>query len=660
MRNNFEHQSKANTTLELGEPELSLFWDAEKILQLGLHRHYYSPGLSENYYNPYVLPLLEKKAKELGYRGEITQIEKEDKELLRFLLQRQAKELKVTPGEVLCMHTHMVVSNTSVTYRTATILFCSIQGLELSVTKLVPIISFERAFKDERLENVQGSATDLENLTVLNFLLTNQAGLDYYPTQPNKNKFALMEQRINSDSIRITRTETPPTDPPQETESFKIELLDLPPIPEDAIIRVLGLSSIDLSSEGVSCSTQQLYSMPECCIIAHGAFKGLVIPELEQGKENLIEIYLERIKKGEIDDSTKLFVTISVKGQESGETILAKGAATLYKPEVEQTPSLQFSMFKRSSNLLGAMIEFNIEFRSTKTYPRNSKALLSQNDLLLMKDIEDLTITTFERTPDYSIGFEETTQLLLKDFVCYTKIVNLQRNFYQRDCEREDKNTIKISPLSTLKSKPGRNFRLDIVKLFNPHCKKHSFNSSLTVIAPDNTILDVFERKGKLELNKDQFTIVATASSTPINDNTITSTVQITLTRATPIEGGSYLLITLPNTATWIDGDSTCTVLSGLDGGVCSRVYGYYDFTLKISGLGKVFSEKSSFELAGFTLPNTGVHDLKLALRTSLDCEYGVGKASFGFNDEGKIQFLSPPSDEEEDRDEYEDEPLRP
>ena len=63
MRNNFEHQSKANTTLELGEPELSLFWDAEKILQLGLHRHYYSPGLSENYYNPYVVPLLEKKQK---------------------------------------------------------------------------------------------------------------------------------------------------------------------------------------------------------------------------------------------------------------------------------------------------------------------------------------------------------------------------------------------------------------------------------------------------------------------------------------------------------------------------------------------------------------------------------------------------------------------
>ena len=305
-----------------------------------------------------------------------------------------------------------------------------------------------------------------------------------------------------------------------------------------------------------------------------------------------------------IDFSADYFTNDSICGINNYAS--AKASLPLADKSVGQmvpTDELSYGFsFTPSSLVLGAINSFVLTWRAQSSYPSNAEGKFFHGGFL---------------NPQKNL-----------------RCLNHQK---QGDCEQYTPQVVRVLPGLFYAGQNNPQY-FEVQNLKNPHCDP-GYDIELRLIVKDYQGKDIDEvrfkvQKGKLRKDLFKFEDLETSSdSSQFNRGAGNrNTLRIAWERVSTIKVGSCLMLKLPKGVAWKNGESTCTVVSGLDGGVCEQAQGERDLTtLKICGLDEQGAGKAVVELANFFNPKAAVAGeahFEMVLRTEDGCEYGQGNIS--------------------------------
>ena len=370
-------------------------------------------------------------------------------------------------------------------------------------------------------------------------------------------------------------------------------------LPERGYVEVNAPVGANIYPDGTFCANAQSLANAECAVINQNAEKGVKVYNFANRAPGTAEVHFYRFKNPNTAGAATFTVKIEVDNDQCQDKVVAEGTVALQlkaTPSSTAVPDEQFDI-KPETILLGAPNKVHIQWVSQNDYPANALGAFNHGKAM---------------TPGQTIN-------------CVAPNANAR-------CEAYNDYIIKASNLFTGAVTAGTNITVEIHDLQNPYCElMNEKHLKFSIKNADGHDIDRIHAVLRQDAFKKDMFEVKPLNETSQNLNHMIgekNTVRIAFRRTIAIKRGSYLTITLPGTAAWDDGESTCTPVSGLDGGVCERVRGTYNTTLKIHGLTGTGPGESVIELANFYNPTyPGPAYFKIGLKTEDMCEYGYGYA---------------------------------
>ena len=497
---------------------------------------------------------------------------------------------------------------------------CDIQEREGADEIIVPNLDFEQTPKTQPRETpyhtsirLQGAIIPecLKHPSILEFFLLNKVTLDYDVVNYKGDGLTLTKQTLRPGSFRVSRISPEDTEYQKETDDISIRLVNYSPLPsplipglsitsnDKTLIQVHIPTSIDLNHPGLTSIATKAISGANTQIMTQPGQHGFLVTLNGEAEYDTVEIQVKGIKKGQLNDLDKFKFILLFSTSRCQKTVIAHGTTTLKEYQEENFVRPENIQVGSTSKILGKETKISFEWVAGKIYPEQAKIQIAQKNFFEIHGAPK----------------------------CST---NYGNGLYERDCQVLGSSTIKMQNLNYLETSVENEFNVELGNVQNPYCNYESFDFDLAVLGENQEIIEQFEEqvKRRIKFKEDIFEAVGTLTK-EIDGLIQIQRFALRFTHAAPIAEGSFLVVELPNEATYDEEKSSCKTNEGLysESG-CAFDPGHYNPTLKFGGLRRREEGTSAVIIENLQVDETpgARYTFKLSLKTQSGCQYGHGE----------------------------------